>query len=174
MNGRETVLPKSPIQPSVAESLDVPVQPSHLPDGLIIPVDVPSIEDFKSQFEAAVQDQGCHFYIDTSVLVWLTQIGKPARAQFKDWMKQVGEDRFHVPVWSAHEYFNHHVNGLIGRKLSDAAEAMRQTADRTYSEIRPFLGEPVDERSSRAWTARPPPSAGSFITNTTARCPTPR
>ncbi|MCK1539812.1 PIN-like domain-containing protein [Bradyrhizobium sp. 176] len=127
----------------------MPVQPSHLPDGLIIPVDVPSIEDFKSQFEAAVQDQGCHFYIDTSVLVWLTQVGKPARAQFKDWMKQVGEDRFHVPVWSAHEYFNHHVNGLIGRKLSDAAEAMRQTADRTYSEIRPFLGEPVDERSSR-------------------------
>ncbi|QQN65267.1 hypothetical protein JIR23_05575 [Bradyrhizobium diazoefficiens] len=127
----------------------MPVQTSELPDGLIIPVDVPSIEDFKSQFEAAVQDPGCHFYIDTSILVWLTQIAKPARAQFKDWMKQVGETRFHVPVWSAHEFFNHHVNDLIGRKLSEAAEAMRQTADRTYSEIRPFLGEPVDERSPR-------------------------
>jgi predicted nucleic acid-binding protein len=125
----------------------VSVQTSNLPDGLIIQVDVPSIEDLKAQFEAAVLDQGCHFYIDTSILVWLLQIGKPARAQFKDWMKEVGESRFHVPVWSAHEFFNHHVNDLIGRKLSEAAEVMRQTADRSYSEIRPFLGEAVDERS---------------------------
>jgi hypothetical protein len=65
-------------------------------------------------------------------------------------MNQVGEVRFHVPVWSAHEFFNHHVNDLIGRKLSEAAEVMRQTADRTYSEIRPFLGESVDERSPEA------------------------
>jgi hypothetical protein len=84
---------------------------------------------------------------DTSILVWLTQIGKAARAQLKEWIDTVGERRFHVPVWAAHEFFNHHVNDLIGRKLSGAADAMRKTADETYSEIRPFRREPVDERT---------------------------
>ncbi|MEA2906629.1 MAG: hypothetical protein QOI12_4016 [Alphaproteobacteria bacterium] len=125
----------------------MPVEPSDLPDGLIIPVDVPSIEDFKRQFEAAVSDESCHFYIDTSILIWATQIGKAARAQLTKWIEAVGQSRFHVPVWAAHEFFNHHVNDLIGRKLSEAADAMRKTADQTYSEIRPFLGEALDERS---------------------------
>lgn len=101
----------------------------------------------KQEFEAAVSDDGCHFYIDASILIWLTQIGKAARAQLKEWIDSIGERRFQIPVWAAHEFFNHHVNDLIGRKLSDAADAMRKTADQTYSEIRPFLGEPVDERS---------------------------
>jgi hypothetical protein len=131
------------MQPLVAEIPKLTVQSFDLPDGLIIPVDIPSIDDFKKQFEAAVSDDGCHFYIDTSILVWLTQIGKAARAQLKDWIDTVGENRFHVPVWAAHEFFNHHVNDLIGRKLSGAADAMRKTADevlcvpRTLSELMP-------------------------------------
>jgi hypothetical protein len=84
------------MQPLVAEIPKLTVQSSDLPDGLIIPVDIPSIDDFKKQFEAAVSDDGCHFYIDTSILVWLTQIGKAARAQLKDWIDTVQAPRYLV------------------------------------------------------------------------------
>jgi hypothetical protein len=123
--------------------------PSPVPDGLLIPVDIPTIEEFTKQFQSAVSCTGCHFYIDTSILVWLTQIGKAARAQFKNWIYTVGEHRFHIPVWAAHEFLTHHVHDLIGQKLSGVAAGLRRTADETYSEISPFLGESVDERPSK-------------------------
>lgn len=127
-------------------------QPAHqaAPNGLLIPVVVPTIDDLIKEFEAAISNSGCHFYIDTSFLIWLTQIGKAARAEFKSWINAVGPNRFHVPVWAGHEFLTHHVHDLIGKKLSEVTSDLRTTADDTYLEIRPFLDEPLDERGPKA------------------------
>lgn len=109
---------------------------------LAIPTERRSFSKFTADVRAATAKADTHFYLDTSFLVWMTTLGKVARGELVDWIDQLGRERFHVPVWSGHEYLTHHVQGLIGDSLSEVSGQLRRLADDTYYFLRPFLDEP--------------------------------
>jgi hypothetical protein len=110
---------------------------------LSIPAVAPSFAEFTRQVETAFDSPDTHFYIDTSFLIWVTTLGKNARGEFIAWIDGLGRDRFHIPVWSGHEYLTHHVQGLIATSLTDISDQLRKLADNTYFFLRPFLDEPL-------------------------------
>lgn len=109
---------------------------------LAIPTERPSFAKFTEEVREALEKPDTHFYIDTSFLIWMTTLGKSAREEFVAWIDQLGRARFHVPVWSGHEYLTHHVRGLIGDSLTQVSGQLRRLADDTYFFLRPFLDEP--------------------------------
>src|SRR4051812_48430208 len=64
-------------------------------------------EQYLQRLANLISDRDTHVYFDASFLMWLAKLGRPARAQFLDWVTQKGESRFHVPLWAAHEFFKH-------------------------------------------------------------------
>ena len=121
---------------------------------LSIPTERPSFAKFTEEVREALGKPDTHFYIDTSFLVWMTTLGKAARDELVAWIDQVGRSRFHVPVWSGHEYLTHHVRGLIGDSLTQVSGQLRRLADDTYYFLRPFLDEPPSRGGRTAQEAQ--------------------
>jgi hypothetical protein len=106
---------------------------------LVIPPKPKSLDEFVKDLAVLLASRKTHIYVDTSFLVWLTALGKEARAEFFDWTKRSASQHIHVPVWSAHEYFRHHVTDLHGTKLSKIAHDLRNIADESFKVLRPYL-----------------------------------
>lgn len=123
------------------ESVTPPAVPP--PPTLTIPATSPTFAEFTADVTTAFADQNTHFYLDTSFLVWMTTLGKQARGELIEWIEEMGRSRFHIPVWSGHEYLTHHVRGMIGASLTEVSGQLTKLADTTYHFLRPFLDEPL-------------------------------
>jgi hypothetical protein len=110
-----------------------------------IPLEQNDYNTFYAEARAQFSIPSTHLYVDTSFLVWLVGLGKQARQEFNSWVNQFTPDRVHVPVWAAHEFLRHHVQQLIKKSLADTAKTLEDTAETTYSYIRPFLDEALSE-----------------------------
>lgn len=82
-----------------------------------------------------------HVYFDTSFLMWLAKSGRPARAQFFAWVAAEGAGRFHVPLWSAHEFFKHQVRKTVYSEFGNELSSFEKTAIRFYEKIRSFCSD---------------------------------
>ena len=115
-------------------------------------VDVPLADEaagaFFTRVAALLADGKTHVYFDTSMLMWLTKVGDAARSQLLGWLEANCRGRLHVPVWSAHEYFRHHVAKTVSTNLGDAAKGLRKAAG-VYRTIHPYLDEPLGDESPR-------------------------
>src|SRR5437763_849711 len=75
---------------------------------------VPETSDaYLERLAELISKAGTHVYFDTSFLMWLAKLGRPAREQFLAWVTAEGAMRFHVPLWAAHEFFKHQVRETI-------------------------------------------------------------
>jgi predicted nucleic acid-binding protein len=110
---------------------------------LTIPTSRETIDSFVVRLRELIASPGTHLYVDTSFLVWLTALGKEARAEFTTWIDRAARDRFHVPVWSAHEYLRHHVKDLHGTKLTEVAKNLTRVADEAFGTLRPYLDSQI-------------------------------
>ncbi len=75
---------------------------------------VPETSDaYLARLAKLISATDTHVYFDTSFLMWLAKLGRPAREQFLAWVTVEGATRFHVPLWAAHEFFKHQVRKTI-------------------------------------------------------------
>lgn len=100
-----------------------------------------TFDEYFADICALAQDGKTHFYFDTSFLIWLTGVGASARADFFEWMVELGPDRFHVPNWSTHEYYRHHVNRQASENIETTAKKLTKFLDEAYVELLPAFCE---------------------------------
>lgn len=110
---------------------------------LTIPTDVQTFEDYFARLQILQSRADTHIYFDTSFLVWLTGVSSDGREELLSWLHALGRSRIHIPVWAAHEYFRHHVTGLISNQLQEVAGNLRTAANDSYAALRPYLDTPV-------------------------------
>lgn len=122
---------------------NLPIEEERRKRPFLIPTRPQTPGEFIQDVRQELLSAKTHIYIDTSFLVWLTMLGKDARQEFIKWMDSVGRARFHIPAWAAHEFLRHHVQDLVGDGLAKIANKLSNTADETYSYLRPFLDAPV-------------------------------
>jgi hypothetical protein len=106
-----------------------------------------TFDEYYADIRALAQDSGTHFYFDTSFLMWLTGLGFAARADFLGWMDELGPQRFHVPDWSTHEYYRHHVNRQASENIETSSKKLKATVDDAYGTLLPAFCE-GDEAAS--------------------------
>ena len=82
-----------------------------------------------------------HIYFDTSFLMFLAKLGAPARDQFMVWQRAVGQDRFHVPLWAAHEFFKHRLKSTVPNELSSEIKSFDKAATRFYQNFRVYCSD---------------------------------
>ncbi|MGO9265916.1 MAG: PIN-like domain-containing protein [Candidatus Binataceae bacterium] len=82
-----------------------------------------------------------HIYFDTSFLMFLAKLGTPARDQFMDWQRAVGQHRFHVPLWAAHEFFKHRLKSTVPNELSSEIKLFDKAATRFYEKFRVYCSD---------------------------------
>jgi hypothetical protein len=95
-------------------------------------------DEYLARLEALISDAGTHVYFDTSFLMWLAKLGRPARSQFLAWVAAEGATRFHVPLWTAHEFFKHQVRKTVFTELGNELSSFEKAAIRFYEKIRSF------------------------------------
>jgi hypothetical protein len=93
---------------------------------------------YLARLEALVSEPTTHIYFDTSFLMWLVKLGRPAREQFFAWITAQGAQRFHVPLWGAHEFFKHQVTNTIRAELKFELSQFDKATTRLYEKIRSF------------------------------------
>lgn len=104
-------------------------------------IDQLSTDEYLALLQTALDSQQAQFYIDTSFLMWLTNISKASRGEFFDWVTRIGSNRFHVPDWAAHEYYGHFVERTTATNIEKAAKALQQALDSSYRALTPALCE---------------------------------
>jgi hypothetical protein len=65
----------------------------------------------------------------------LAKLGQPARQQFFAWTETVGAERFHVPLWSAHEFFKHKLKNTILTELSTDITRFDKATKQLYGSL---------------------------------------
>jgi PIN like domain len=106
-----------------------------------IPVEIENSSDFTKRVGDLLSLDDTLLYVDTSFLMWLTKIGRTSRGQLLNWLTSECPGRVHVPVWAAHEYLRHHVEGTILNDLDRLAKELDGVASRTYARLRPYLDD---------------------------------
>jgi hypothetical protein len=107
-----------------------------------IPIKSESADDFIERVYGLLQDKRTHVYFDTSFLMWLTTIGPISRQQFFAWAGTLG-DRTHVPLWSMHEYYRHHRNRTLKRRLEKGSRKLDAAAKAFISDVEPYADRPL-------------------------------
>lgn len=110
--------------------MDIPTKPETWPS-------------FCHRLERMLSDPQTHAYIDTSFLMWLTQVGSESRNELFTWFRDTLSDRIHVPVWAAHEYIKHDVNQTVLKNFQKTHGEVSRITRNTYAEMRPYLDEPL-------------------------------
>lgn len=110
--------------------LDIPTKPETWPS-------------FCHRLESLLSDPRTHVYIDTSFLMWLTQVGSESRNELFAWFRDTLPSRIHVPVWAAHEYIKHDVNQTVLKNFQKTHGEVSRITRNTYAEMRPYLDEPL-------------------------------
>jgi len=90
-------------------------------------------DSYLARVRALINDSGTHIYFDTSFLGWLAKLGRSARSQFFAWTGVVGTDRFHVPLWSAHEFFKHQMEDSFLTEFNGQLNTFDAAAQRLLS-----------------------------------------
>ncbi|OIQ75269.1 hypothetical protein GALL_430630 [mine drainage metagenome] len=98
-------------------------------------------EDFLTRFLHLASTHDAAFYLDTSFLLWAARLGRPARAEFLSWVNAVGADRFHVPVWSAHEFFRHKNDDTWKKDFKDDLGGFDKAVTRLYASVRASVSD---------------------------------
>ena len=62
-----------------------------------------NVTKYHEQVKSLLNDNECSIFIDTNILSQLYRLNDEARQDFYYWVNSCG-NRFHVPVWSIHEY----------------------------------------------------------------------
>ncbi len=128
-------------------------QTTHIPV-LKIPSDTENSSAFTQRLAALIRDQDTHIYIDTSFLMWMTKIGSDSRQELVDWLQKNCAGRVHVPIWAAHEYLKHYVAETIKRDLDEKIGKVRGMVKSAYTDLRPFIDEPLGEGGEDPSTIR--------------------
>jgi hypothetical protein len=74
--------------------------------------------------------------------MWLTTIGPASRQQFLAWTGTLG-DRTHVPLWSMHEYYRHHRNQTLKRRLEKSSRKLDAAVKAFISDVGPYADRPL-------------------------------
>jgi hypothetical protein len=88
-----------------------------------------------------VSDPRTHLYFDTSFLMLLAKLGPPARQQFVEWSTAIGLQRFHVPLWSAHEFFKHRLLNTIGKELKSDISKFDKAAKQLFGSLQVYASD---------------------------------
>lgn len=108
---------------------------------LTLPVAGEGSADFINRAGELVAAGTSHIYVDTSFLMWMTKVGATSRKELVDWLAANCSGRVHVPIWAAHEYLRHHIDGTIVKELSKKIDEISDIAGTTYSYFRPFVDD---------------------------------
>jgi hypothetical protein len=100
-----------------------------------IPDPIIRLKDYHSTLEAALSDPDTPLYIDTSVLLWLAKIGAEARGQFLNWCRVALAGRVFIPIWAAHELYQHLRESELQGDFSKKAEHYRKTLSQLLQDI---------------------------------------
>lgn len=93
-------------------------------------------EDYLARMTQLIAQARTHLYFDASFLMWLAKLGEQARDEFFEWQAKVGHQRFHVPLWAAHEFFKHRLKNTIATELSADIKLFDNAAISLYEKIR--------------------------------------
>jgi hypothetical protein len=88
-----------------------------------------------------VEDPQTHLYFDASFLMYLAKLGENARAEFLAWQARVGETRFHVPLWAAHEFYKHRLRNAVSTDLGKDIKAFDNAASNLYEKLRIYSSD---------------------------------
>lgn len=99
------------------------------------------VEAYLARLAGLVADGRTHLYFDASFLMWLAKVGENARREFLDWQSAVGETRFHVPLWAAHEFFKHRLKKTVPTELSREIKAFDSAASSLYEKLRIYCSD---------------------------------
>ncbi|WP_145959049.1 PIN-like domain-containing protein [Sphingobium sp. SCG-1] len=111
--------------------------------GLFVPLESEDSRAFAEKAGRLLDDSRTHIFIDTSFLMWMIRIGEAPRRELIEWMETTAAGRLHVPVWSAHELYRHHVEGTVARELTSTLEEFERLAKKSFDLIWPLLSEPL-------------------------------
>ena len=84
----------------------------------------------------------------------MTKIGSGSRQEFIDWIQKNCASRVHVPIWAAHEYLKHYVAETIKKDLDKKIGKVSGLAESAYTDLRPFIDEPLGEGKEDPSTIR--------------------
>ena len=62
-----------------------------------------NIDEYLTKVKSLINDLDCEIFIDTNIISQLYRLNDNARNDFYDWIEKC-KGRFHIPVWSIHEY----------------------------------------------------------------------
>ena len=93
-------------------------------------------DDYLARVAHLVVNARTHLYYDTSFLMWLAKLGKRARTEFFTWQSAVGEARFHVPLWAAHEFFKHRLKRTVSTELGKEINNFDKSVCNLYEKLR--------------------------------------
>lgn len=101
--------------------------------------------EFSSEYLARIQrlvsDPRTHLYFDTSFLMLLAKLGAPARHEFVEWSTAIGLQRFHVPLWAAHEFFKHRLINTIGKELKSDITKFDKAAKQLFGSLQVYASD---------------------------------
>lgn len=97
--------------------------------------------EYLARMQRLVSDPRTHLYFDTSFLMLLAKLGPPARQQFFEWSATIGLQRFHVPLWSAHEFFKHRLLNTIGRELKSDITKFDKAAKQLFGSLQVYASD---------------------------------
>lgn len=114
-----------------------------VPTTFQLPVDGFTPEAFAQHSYDLLRQRTTLIYFDTSFLMWMIRIGSAGRSQLISWLEEVCGDRLHVPVWSAHELYRHHVDRTIPKELREILNQLESSAKKAFNLVWPLLSEPI-------------------------------
>nr|MDX8322312.1 PIN-like domain-containing protein [Agrobacterium sp. rho-8.1] len=109
--------------------------------GPLIGAEPETADDYLKRVKDSLSEGDTHAYFDTSFLMWLAKAGKPSRSVFFDWLRAQREERFHVPLWSAHEFFKHRLKKTVTKEVSADIKAFDDAAVKLYEKMRLYCSD---------------------------------
>jgi hypothetical protein len=101
-----------------------------------IPISPETTEAFAERIASTLRDPSTHVYFDTSFLMWLTTIGPVSRKEFFDW-ESTFKDRCHILPWAMHEFYGHHSDRTLPRKLNESSAKLVGAVKAFANDVRP-------------------------------------
>lgn len=100
-----------------------------------------SADDYLARLSDHIANPKTRFYFDTSFLMWLAKAGDPARTQFFAWQAAIGMERFHVPLWSAHEFFKHRLKNTVTNEFKSDVRAFDDAVVHLYEKLQLYCSD---------------------------------
>lgn len=97
--------------------------------------------EYLARMQRLVSEPRTHLYFDTSFLMLLAKLGSPARRQFVEWSTAIGPERFHVPLWAAHEFFKHRLINTVGKELKSDITKFDKAAKQLFGSLQVYASD---------------------------------